>query len=338
MICFDKLKLISDEKNISNIDTTQFKTIQIDNEIIAYKYEQNTPYSLFIQWHKQHHELVIEFTSKILLDDCIHLINIDTIRACLTNLNQNSPCQLNIDNILKDAIVQKCDVTHDITFDNLNTLKEQIRGHLSNYNKWIDIKYSNNGMVIQNTVSTAKCKKRLIIYDKSKELAKSKNYSFMHTLYDKQKIESYYTNKIRFELNINTVTQIKVLLDIPDNKLSSVLSSNASPIVKVFDEAILIPEQNGYSTELNTYDKLTFKDFTNITDFKNYLVLKECGFDMKKLSISLKQLYSEKTQWTKTLKPYQELLQKIKPQKNILNTVRQNLNYEFFSEKPNITN
>lgn len=327
MICFDKLKLETDEKYIDNINTTLFKISQIDNKIVGYEYKQKTPYSLYILLDKLNHKLVLEFTSKILLDDCIQLINCDTIQQCLLNINKLSLCLLNIEAILNNSKVLKLDVTLDIECSNLNKLKQQIRASLSNYNKWTDVKYSNNGLKIQNTASTSTFHKRLVIYDKSKELARCKNRSFLDSLENKQRVLDFYANKVRFEANIGTMKQIRDLLQVSDNNLFSILYSDASPILDIFDEAIQLQEMNDEKS-YQGYGKLTFADFNNISDFRNYLILKEFDFDLKRVSVSLKNLYSENTQWTKIIKPYRELLLRLKPSDNVLKQIRKQLMYQ----------
>lgn len=325
MICFDRLKLKCNREYIDSIDLNLFNTIQIESKVIKYEFRQNKPYFLDILIDEVNGILMIEFTSKILLDDCVELINYNTIRQCLTNINKLGLCNLAIDDILKDAEVLKLDVTLDIECNNLNSLKQQIRSSLSNYNKWIDIKYPNNGLKIQNTVSTLNCQKRLVVYDKSKELAGCKNQFFMGALENKQNVQEFYANKVRFEINIKTMKQIRDLLQIFDNNLCSVLYSDASPILEIFDEAIQLQKIDNDDKNYEDYEKLTFADFDNITDFRNYLILKEFDFDLKRISASLKNLYSENTQWTKILKPYRELLLRLKPSDNWLKQIREKL-------------
>ena len=322
MICFDRLKLKCNREYIDSINMNLFNTIQIENKIIKYEFRQDKPYFLDILIDEVNKKLIIEFTSKILLDDCIELINYNTIRKCLNAINVSNLCRLNVDAILKNSEVLKIDITFDIECDYLDILKQQIRSNLSNYNKWIDMKYANNGIKILNTVSTSRCQKRLIIYDKSKELASSKNKSFRSVLKNHQKIKDFYKGKIRFEMKVNSVKQIKDFLRITDNDLSSVLYSTTSPILEIFDEAILLQEIKNDYEDYGDYDKLTFLDFDKISDFRNYVVLKEFDFDLKKLSISLKGLYSATTQWTKIMQPYRNLLLKLKPSTNLLMEIR----------------
>ena len=73
MLRFDKLKLITSINHIKNIDTKVFQTNYKNGIIIYDKYQQKIP-SLLIMVNDLHNELVIEFTSKILKDNFIHLM------------------------------------------------------------------------------------------------------------------------------------------------------------------------------------------------------------------------------------------------------------------------
>ena len=76
-----------------------------------------------------------------------------------------------------------------------------------------------------NKAKTPKYKKRLSIYDKTKELDKATNKEFLRMLRDEQGLLDQLKDKTRFELNIVTKEQIRKLLNIQDNKLRSVLHS-----------------------------------------------------------------------------------------------------------------
>ena len=119
-----------------------------------------------------------------------------------------------------------------------------------------------------NKAKTPKYKKRLSIYDKTKELDKATNKEFLRMLRDEQGLLDQLKDKTRFELNIVTKEQIRKLLNIQDNKLRSVLHSDANPILTVFDEAINL---NG--TTIN---------HTNKKDYMMELVIKDCDYVWRK--------------------------------------------------------
>ena len=126
MIQFDKLKIVTNIRYISNINKELFIENKKGNEILYYKYKQKTPYNLIIIVNYFQNELVIEFTSKILKDKFIELINKDNIKECISNINQLNICQLDVDDIINNSEVVKCDITKDIIYDNINEITEYI--------------------------------------------------------------------------------------------------------------------------------------------------------------------------------------------------------------------
>ena len=114
MITFDKLKIVVAEKYITNIDEDIFTTIIKNGQIVEYGYEQQYPYLLYIEKDLIEHELVIEFTGKILQEQYPLLISKDTIHQCLDNINRLGICLIDVSSIITAAQVVKADVTQDI--------------------------------------------------------------------------------------------------------------------------------------------------------------------------------------------------------------------------------
>ena len=291
MLKFDKLKIVTDVNHISNIDTNIFLTQSKGDNVLYYKYHQTSPFSLIIQADVNKDELSIEFTGKILTDDYPNLINHTTIRKCFETINAMGICRLDVDDILECSEVVKCDVTHDVRLP----LQEvtQIKQHLTNFDKWGSTKYERDGIVIANKAKTPKYKKRLSIYDKTKELDKATNKEFLRLLRDKQALLDKLKDKTRFELNIVTKEQIRNLLNIQDCKLSSVLYSDANPILTVFDEAINL---NGTTT-----------NHTNKKDYMMELVIRDCGFDLEKVEAKIRSLTPKTTSIKREMQPFREL-------------------------------
>ena len=73
------------------------------------------------------------------------------------------------------------------------------------------------------------------------------------TIANRQELLDYFQGKIRFELNIDSKAQIRLLLGVSDNRLLTVLSSNANPILTVFNEAIRQNETTTYHSDLKEY-------------------------------------------------------------------------------------
>lgn len=295
MIKFDKIKIVTSTDYIININTERFITVTKYDEVLYYKYHQETPISLLIIVDFEHNELVIEFTGKILFENYPNLICSETIVQCLQNINRLGICKLEVDAILQDAEVVKCDVTKDIKCD-FKSLISTIRQNITNYSKW-NVKSYGNGIVVENVVATPRYKKRLAIYDKGNELRKATNINFINSLKNSCEVIGYYKNKIRFELNINTKQQIRQFLNIPNNQLINVLSSKANPILTVIDEAI-------------KYESPLIKTLT-VRDYERGLLLKDCDFDLVRVEAKLRSLSSKNTSIKRLMQPYKDLYKRI---------------------------
>ena len=243
----------------------------------------------------EHNELVLEFTGKILFENYPDLICSETIVQCLQNINRLGICKLEIDAILQDSEVVKCDVTKDIECD-FKTLTNTIRQNITNYSKW-NVKGYGNGFVIENVVATPRYKKRLAIYDKGNELRKATNINFINSFDNSNEDINYYKDKIRFELNINTKQQIRQLLNIPNNNLISVLNSKANPILTVIDQAI-------------KFESPLLKTQT-VRDYERELLLKDCDFDLVRVEAKLRSLSSKNTSIKRLMQPYKDLYKRI---------------------------
>ena len=293
MLKFDKMKLVTKIDYISDIDYSKFILNSKEDSILYYKYQQERPFYLLVMVNYQHNELVLEFTGKILLDNYTNLIDIYTAKDCLSQINRLGICHLNVESIMTDSNVVKCDITKDIKCGSMQDIITNVRQNLSNYKKWITKPYRKEGITIENVVKTPRYKKRLIIYDKAKELQSADNRYFLNAVSNPNEILSYFNDKTRFELNINTIDQIRHLLNIPNNSLLVVLTSNANPILSVIDEAI-------------KYNDCQQRTMT-LRDYEHSLLLKECNFDMGAVEAKVRALSAKTTSITRVMRVYKNI-------------------------------
>ena len=291
MIQFDKLKLICPLDVVENINEQKFQTISKDGYVTSYKYQQDQPFYLLIRKDFLHNESVIEFTGKVLLDRYPELINLHNIRNYIEQINRLGICEIDIERLLQTAIVAKCDVTRDVTSTEIKDIISQTKQNLSNYDKWEVEKYP-NGICIRNKVMTDRYKKRICIYDKGKELKQQSNTHFLQSLHQPQALLGYFKDKVRFELNIGTMKQVRNLLHKSDNDLHNVLASTANPILAIIDEAI----RHGHNNRKHT----TFKDYVNS------LILADCHNDLAELEAKVRALSPKGTIIKRKMKPYRD--------------------------------
>ena len=208
--------------------------------------------------------------------------------------------------ILNDSEVYKCDITKDITYHNIKELEQCVKTNLVNYNKWVCKSYK-NGFVLENIVGTSRFKKRIIVYNKSKELEKAENLPFLNSLSNKEEVLSYYNDKIRFEHNINSKSQIKQFLNITNNQLMNVLKSNANPVLTVLNKALKEISVNNTCVIHSLKERL------------HELMLKKCDFDLGKVEAEIRCFSSKNSSITKAMKPYKELYHRL--QKNTTSAI-----------------
>ncbi|MDR2148040.1 MAG: hypothetical protein LBE91_16455 [Tannerella sp.] len=299
MMDLDKIKMITSIKNMERFDENKFQSVILDGKIRYHEYRQKKPYDLSIMINHEKEELAIEFTSKISELSFFDLINESTIDECFCVIEEFVEFDEEVRDILDEFEVVKCDVTKDIPFtDDIKKLKRYILSNLKNYDKWKCEPYR-GGFTLSKIVGTKGYKKRLSIYPKAHELKLRKNRAFVEEVDNFDEGDSYvyddhFRDIIRFEMNINTKAQIRELLNIPDNKLSSVLSSSANPILDVLNEALKEPEEN--NSVLSAWK-----------EYKDVLVLKDCDNNLGKVENKIRSLTSKNTSITRMMKPYREL-------------------------------
>ena len=291
MLQFDRMKLICPLDVVENISERDFQTIVRDGLLTSYKYHQDTPFYLLIRKDFIHNESVIEFTGKILSDRYPELINRDNIRYCIEQINRLGICEIDTERLIQTAKVAKCDVTKDVTSTEIKEIITQTKQNLTNYDKWEVEKYP-NGICLRNKVTTDRYKKRVCIYDKGKELKQQTNSSFLLSLHQSQTLLDYFQDKVRFELNIGTMVQVKRLLKIGDNSLVEVLNSTANPLLSVIDEALK-----------------KYTDSRQHTDFKDYvnsLILADNHNDLAELEAKIRALTPKGTVIKRKMQPYRD--------------------------------
>lgn len=311
MIRLDRLKIVSSLNNIEILDYSKFECKIIDNCIVEYKFSSKSPYLLYIEVDYLEKELVIEFTGKILGDDYPQLINKENIHVCFDHINKLGFCNLYIDKILTDAEVVKADVTLDIHYPNCNELSSAIRANVNNYKKYL-VRNTGSNLIIEKNVTTKPYKQRLTIYDKGVELQCAKNRKFIDSLDDNVKLQDYFKDKIRFELNLNSKEQLRRALNIPDTSLNSVLGSAANPIWTMLDKALV-----------EAGDIIASRH--SLTELKNLLLLEHCGGDLVKVEALLRQHLSPKTHISKVMKPFRILAEKLSNNPKSIKTILKNL-------------
>lgn len=297
MITFDRMKLVTAADHITNFNPSKFLKIPDRFGGYYYKYVQEHPYMINIIYNEKRCEFVLEFTGKVLKDGYTRLINKETIRQCLQNIQDISLFEFDVDAVIQDAEVCRCDVTKDVECSfPMGTMKRHLKASIKNYDKWLCRNCENNGIEIYNNATTSKRQKRFIIYDKTKELNMSRNKDFLNGLDNKDDLLQFFDNKLRFEFNLRTKEQVRSFLHIPDNSLCSVLNSTANPILEIFDLAI---------------DEVVVPDAVCYNKSEKLALLQQCNYDLQAVEMRIRENSPKTSSIRRKMEPYRKLLQEI---------------------------
>lgn len=307
VIKLDKLKIVVNEKYITNINEDVFTTIIKNGQIVEYRYEQQYPYLLYIEKDLTEHELVIEFTGKILQEQYPLLISKDTIRQCFDNINILGICHIDVSNIITAAQVVKADVTQDICCGDYEQLIGSLRTSIKNHNKYLS-RVVNGTFVIEKNVVTRSYKLRMTIYNKADEMCLKANQDFLTQLPNTEEIVEYFADKVRFELNLNSKEQIRKQLNVNNTMLYDVLHSKINPIVNFMDKV---------------FEDEPAPQGLKLRDLERWALLEKMGMDVQKLEMIVRQHSSPKSHISQLMSPYRNLLKIIECQDtNYLQTIR----------------
>ena len=316
MIKLDKLKIVVNEKYITNINEDVFTTIIKNGQIVEYRYEQQYPYLLYIEKDLIEHELVIEFSGKILEDKYPMLINKDTIEICLENINKLAICHINVPEVLQNSVVVKADVSHDICCGSYQQLISTLKTSVKNHNKYLSRVIHGTFVIEKNVVSKSR-KVRMTIYDKAAEMQLKANQEYLDRLSNRDEVAEYFKDKVRFELNLNSMEQIRKHLNIHDTMLYNVLHAEANPIVKFIDKAFVLEDPAPIDMKLRDIERLA--------------LLESVDRDVTKLEMIVRKHSSPKSHISQLMQPYRNLLKTIEQKgENYLLSIRNVLLVEIF--------
>ena len=310
MITFDKIKLVTKLEYLKITDINIFeKRESAKNKSTTFVFNQSKPYSLFIHLTPDLNKAVIEFTGKILLDNYVQLISFETINQCLLNINYLGFCRLQIENIINDSEVVKCDITKDIELIFKSDIKKVLISQLSNQKKYITRKYSTTGYTVTKDVKTKKSQLRLSLYDKYREMQKADNSEYLKYISEPEAVMDYFRNKYRIEVNLITKEQIRKYLRIADNTLVNALKSNSNPLKEIFNQIFEcnLKDITGEPKTRNLYD------YESLTQLKDGLIVKACDNDLNKVHNVLDHYLATNTNKRKYNARFRKLLNESNP-------------------------
>lgn len=292
MLTFDKIKLVTSLSYITITDEDSFERKGKGAEIHSLYFSMNFPFKLSLKVDYESGELVIEFTGKVLGQNYSRLISMETILECLQNINKLGGFVLDAEGIIYDSRVVSCDVTRDVDCDDIPSVTKFIAGNVRNRRKYTCRSKNNGNLIVEKNVDTSMYKRRLTIYDKHREMNMTKNSRYKE-IYDID--EDAFEGKLRLEMNLGSMAQIRTVLKVEDNELLSVLSSSADPITEFVDEFLSDAPASSVSP-------------SSKREYEASLVLQDCGYDLDAVEAKLRLLSGRSFHPQRDMAIYRDLL------------------------------
>ena len=299
LITFDRIKIKSNYKYL--LDTKvkfneMFHSRSGEKTGLFYssKDDINIPYNLYIAVSYVKQTLTLEFSSKILKENYPDLISRDTIKKCLTNINQLNICNIDVDSILSNGVVTSVDITYDADLILNDNLLDALNSQVNNYRRFKWTHYNNEGITFTKDVKSKDCTETITLYNKEKEICTSHNKNFLNSLSQPQQIMDYFKGKTRFEITLDTPKKIMNYLNLTDTKIFSVLNSDTNPILILFDKIFN-----------NSVTNISNSTFDNYEEWSMKIILDSYNGDLKRLEQDVRNKFSSRSGATKRMKKFE---------------------------------
>jgi hypothetical protein len=219
----------------------------------------------------------ITLSGKVLLDNYAKGISLDSIEQVFDNINKVSAFDIDSNKAIDQSHILRCDYTQNIKPN--YSLKDSVESMLlmrtaNNTNVDVYTKRGNVGCVIDRSIKSEK--RRLIMYDKLKELMLKSSSAFLHNCKDSAKVVNSFKGVLRIEQNMTSLKTIKKQFKTIDTRLLSVLNSLEKPNYNVLKKVI------DDSKQLAIFNEPLFNEsISNIFKRKGAeQILKECHYDL----------------------------------------------------------
>lgn len=319
LITFDRIKIKSNYKYLldTKVKFNEMFHSRSGEKIGLYyssKDDINVPYNLYIAISYTKQTLTLEFSSKILKENYPYLISRDTIKECLTNINQLNICDIDVDSILSNGAVTSIDVTHDVDLILDEKVLDTLNSQVKNYRRFKWTHYNKEGITFTKDVKSKDCTETITLYNKEKEICTSHNKDFLNSLSQPRQIMDYFKGKTRFEITLDTPKKIMNYLNLVDTKIFSVLNSETNPVLIQFDKVF-----GDSSTDI---PETTFDDYEN---WAMKIILKSYKGDLKQLEQDVRSKFSSRSGASKRMKKFETVYHAMKSastNNNVIKKVR----------------
>ena len=274
------------------------------------KHYSSIPYNLYIATNNYHQSLEIEFSSKVLKERYPELINRDTIRQCLSNINNLDICTLDVDGIINHGWVIGADITADVDLMLTDRVLNALNQNVGNYRRFQWTHYDGKGITF--TKNNIYDKEEIKVYNKYKELL-SHSRKFIDSLENRNDIMDYFYGKTRFEITLKGEKQIRERLGVGTgikDFFNAIDSAVREQFDRVFNASIPILD----TTQCNGYEEWAMAH-----------LLDSYNGDLRQIEQSLRQesVYNSRNGLSERIKKFQSVKARTKRKENeIVRSVR----------------
>lgn len=274
------------------------------------KHYSSIPYNLYIATNNYHQSLEIEFSSKVLKERYPELINRDTIRQCLSNINNLDICTLDVDGIINHGWVIGADITADVDLMLTDSVLNALNQNVGNYRRFQWTHYDGKGITF--TKNTIYDKEEIKVYNKYKELL-SHSRKFIDSLENRNDIMDYFYGKTRFEITLKGEKQIRERLGVGTgikDFFNAIDSAVREQFDRVFNASIPILD----TTQCNGYEEWAMAH-----------LLDSYNGDLRQIEQSLRQesVYNSRNGLSERMKKFQSVKARTNRKENeIVKSVR----------------
>lgn len=274
------------------------------------KHYSSIPYNLYIATNNYHQSLEIEFSSKVLKERYPELINRDTIRQCLSNINNLDICTLDVDGIINHGWVIGADITADVDLMLTDGVLNALNQNVGNYRRFQWTHYDGKGITF--TKNTIYDKEEIKVYNKYKELL-SHSRKFIDSLENRNDIMDYFYGKTRFEITLKGEKQIRERLGVGTgikDFFNAIDSAVREQFDRVFNASIPILD----TTQCNGYEEWAMAH-----------LLDSYNGDLRQIEQSLRQesVYNSRNGLSERMKKFQSVKARTNRKENeIVKSVR----------------
>ena len=274
------------------------------------KHYSSIPYNIYIATNNYHQSLEIEFSSKVLKERYPELINRDTIRQCLSNINNLDICTLDVDGIINHGWVIGADITADVDLMLTDSVLNALNQNVGNYRRFQWTHYDGKGITF--TKNTIYDKEEIKVYNKYKELL-SHSRKFIDSLENRNDIMDYFYGKTRFEITLKGEKQIRERLGVGTgikDFFNAIDSAVREQFDRVFNASIPILD----TTQCNGYEEWAMAH-----------LLDSYNGDLRQIEQSLRQesVYNSRNGLSERMKKFQSVKARTKRKENeIVRSVR----------------